>query len=219
MSQPIIFCDFDGTITNSDNIMAIMKEFALPEWIGIKNKIFSQQLTIQEGVNQLFSLLPSRQKDEITQFVLNQAEIREGFEEFIAYTNKNDIPLYIVSGGIDFFVKPLLKSYIDEDKIYCNLVDFSRDTIHILWPHECDEQCTNRCGCCKPSIIRKLSDKNTYKIVIGDSITDLQAAKLADKVIARDFLIGKCEELSIPYEPFNTFHDVIHILEKREVLS
>lgn len=220
MTQPIIFCDFDGTITNSDNIMAIMKEFAPREWVGIKDKILSQDLTIQEGVTQLFSLLSSSQKETITQFVLHQAEIRDGFQDFIDYTKENKIPFYIVSGGIDFFVKPLLEPYItEEDKIYCNVADFTGEKIRILWPHSCDGLCTNGCGCCKPSIIRKLSDEKTYKIVIGDSITDLQAAKLADKVIARDFLIEKCEELDIPYEPFQTFHDVIHILKKLEVHS
>ena len=217
MSQPVIFCDFDGTITTKDNIMAIMKKFAPPEWEPIKDQILGQEISIQQGVTRLFNLLSTNQKDEITQFVLDQAQIREGFEDFVAYTRSQRIPLFIVSGGIDFFVKPLLKDYITEDHIYCNVADFSGDTISIEWAHSCDEFCSNGCGCCKPSIIRKLSEDNTYKIVIGDSITDLQAAKLADKVIARDFLSKKCEELNIAFELFETFRDVIHILEQLEV--
>ncbi|MFC6038855.1 2-hydroxy-3-keto-5-methylthiopentenyl-1-phosphate phosphatase [Paenisporosarcina macmurdoensis] len=217
MSQPVIFCDFDGTITTKDNIMAIMKKFAPPEWEPIKDQILGQQISIQQGVTQLFNLLSTDQKDEITQFVLDQAQIREGFEDFVAYTKSQQIPLFIVSGGIDFFVKPLLKDYMSEDHIYCNVADFSGDMISIEWPHTCDELCSNGCGCCKPSIIRKLSEDNTYKIVIGDSITDLQAAKLADQVIARDFLSEKCVELDIAFESFETFYDVIHILKQLEV--
>ncbi|MGE6489668.1 2-hydroxy-3-keto-5-methylthiopentenyl-1-phosphate phosphatase [Paenisporosarcina sp. NPDC076898] len=217
MTQPVIFCDFDGTITTKDNIMAIMKKFAPPEWEPIKDQILGQEISIQQGVTQLFNLLSTDQKDEITQFVLNQAQIREGFEDFVAYTKAQHIPLFIVSGGIDFFVKPLVKDQIEDERIYCNEADFSGETITINWPHTCDEHCSNGCGCCKPSIIRKLSDDNTYKIVIGDSITDLQAAKLADKVIARDFLSEKCEELNLPFEPFETFSDVIHILKQLEV--
>lgn len=217
MSQPVIFCDFDGTITTKDNIMAIMKKFAPAEWEPIKDQILGQQMSIQQGVTQLFNLLPTDQKDEITQFVLDQAQIREGFKDFVAYTKSQQIPLFIVSGGIDFFVKPLLKDYISEEQIYCNVADFSGDMISIKWPHTCDELCSNGCGCCKPSIIRKLSEDSTYKIVIGDSITDLQAAKLADQVIARDFLSEKCKELNISFEPFETFTDVIHILKQLEV--
>lgn len=35
-----VFCDFDGTITNNDNIMSIMEKFAPPEAEEVKNKNF-----------------------------------------------------------------------------------------------------------------------------------------------------------------------------------
>jgi 2-hydroxy-3-keto-5-methylthiopentenyl-1-phosphate phosphatase len=28
----VLFCDFDGTITEKDNIVAIMRRFAPPQW-------------------------------------------------------------------------------------------------------------------------------------------------------------------------------------------
>lgn len=38
-----VFCDFDGTITNNDNIMSIMEKFAPPEAEEVKNRILSQE--------------------------------------------------------------------------------------------------------------------------------------------------------------------------------
>ncbi|WP_339145397.1 MULTISPECIES: 2-hydroxy-3-keto-5-methylthiopentenyl-1-phosphate phosphatase [unclassified Sutcliffiella] len=219
VNKQMIFCDFDGTITNSDNIIAIMKKYAPEEWDEIKNQVLSQEISIKEGVGKMFALLPSEKKEAITEYILAYAEIRDGFKEFVAFTKEEGIPFYIVSGGIDFFVKPLLEGLVDETNIYCNHSDFSGETINILWPHSCDEDCNNECGCCKPSIIRKLAESDTEKIVIGDSITDLEAAKLADQVIARDFLIKKCEEHSIDFSPFETFYDVMDILKKREVTA
>ncbi|MFT4412366.1 2-hydroxy-3-keto-5-methylthiopentenyl-1-phosphate phosphatase [Fredinandcohnia humi] len=217
MRKPILFCVFDGTITNTDNIIAIMKKFAPPGWEEIKEKILSQSIPIQEGVSQLFQLLPSEWKQEITDYILNHARIRNGFKEFVEYTKERGYPLYVVSGGIDFFVEPLLEGLVPKEQIFCNKSDFSTERIQILWPYTCDSQCLNQCGCCKPSLIRKLAKENDFKIVIGDSITDLQAAKLADQVIARDFLIEKCKELGIQHSAFHTFFDVIDILEKVEV--
>ncbi|NMH75516.1 2-hydroxy-3-keto-5-methylthiopentenyl-1-phosphate phosphatase [Bacillus sp. RO2] len=217
--KPMIFCDFDGTITNSDNIIAIMKKFAPEEWDDIKNKVLSQEISIKEGVGKMFALLPTKQREVITEYIVSHAEIRDGFKEFVAFTKEEGIPLYIVSGGIDFFLEPLLAGVIEETSIYCNKSDFSGETINILWPHACDDNCNNDCGCCKPSIIRKLAEPDTHKIVIGDSITDLEAAKLADQVIARDFLIQKCEEQSIAFSPFETFYDVMDTLKKREVTA
>ncbi|WP_096154945.1 MULTISPECIES: 2-hydroxy-3-keto-5-methylthiopentenyl-1-phosphate phosphatase [Bacillus] len=217
MRKPVIFCDFDGTITRSDNIISIMKQFAPPEWEQVKDKILSQQVSIKEGVTTLFSLLPSSKRNEITDFILQNAEIREGFAEFVAYVKEVGMELYIVSGGIDFFVIPLLNGFIEEDTIYCNESDFTGENIKIIWPHSCDNACGNNCGCCKPSLIRRLASDDNETIVIGDSITDLQAAKIADKVIARDFLVDKCKELNIHYDSFETFFDVINILKGFEV--
>ncbi|WP_456275768.1 2-hydroxy-3-keto-5-methylthiopentenyl-1-phosphate phosphatase [Bacillus sp. AK128] len=214
-----IFCDFDGTITETDNIISLMKQFAPPEWNGIKDQILGQEITIQEGVGRLFELLPSTLKEEIITYLKDTAIIREGFAEFVKFTQDEDIDLYIVSGGIDFFVYPLLEGYISKVFIYCNSSDFSNDTIKILWPNSCDDSCENGCGCCKPSIIKKLASTEDHIIVIGDSITDLQAAKKADTVFARDFLVEKLTELNIPFQPFETFFDVIQYLKQQEVIK
>ncbi|MGG2014253.1 2-hydroxy-3-keto-5-methylthiopentenyl-1-phosphate phosphatase [Bacillus sp. S10(2024)] len=209
-----IFCDFDGTVTNNDNIVSIMQQFAPPEAETIKQQILSQELSIQEGVGKLFSLLPSSLQAKITTFIKETACIRTGFTEFVHYLQKNNISLYIISGGMDFFVYPLLEGLVDFDNIYCNTTDFSNDTIQVNWPHSCDEHCENKCGLCKSTLIRNLSSQGDFKIVIGDSITDFQAAKLADKVFARDFLITKCIEHHIPYIPFETFHNIQNEVEK-----
>lgn len=219
MKNPAIICDFDGTITETDNIIAIMKKFAPPEWNELKNGVLSQDISIKEGVGKMFQLLPSSIKQEIVDYIVNHAKIREGFQDFVEYTKEKQIPLYIVSGGIDFFVYPLLNGLVKYDHIYCNIADFSEDKINIIWPHTCDENCDNHCGCCKPSLIRKLTNKEQDIIVIGDSITDLQAAKLADFVLARDLLLEKCKELKLPHNSFTTFYDVIKVLEQFEEVT
>jgi 2-hydroxy-3-keto-5-methylthiopentenyl-1-phosphate phosphatase len=156
----------------------------------------------------MFALLPSSIKQDIVRFITNKAAIRPGFAEFVQFTKEQNIEFYIVSGGMDFFVYPLLGGVVEEQKVYCNATDFSDTHIQVNWIHSCDEHCETKCGLCKPSLIRKLGRENSLKIVIGDSITDVQAAKLADKVFARDFLITKCEELGIAYTPFTTFYDI-----------
>jgi 2-hydroxy-3-keto-5-methylthiopentenyl-1-phosphate phosphatase len=220
-SQPVIFCDFDGTVTEKDNIVAIMEEFSPEGWQPIVKDILNESISIREGVGRLFSRISSEKRHDIIQFVLTRSKIRDGFDEFINFTKKKNIPLYIVSGGIDFFVHPVLEHKLKAEQIICNGSDFSKEFIKITWPNPCDKKCSNDCGCCKPSVIRRLEEKypNSQKIVIGDSITDFQASKRADEVFARDYLIEKCEENSIPYTPFDNFYDVIHALEKKEVRS
>lgn len=216
MTKPVIFCDFDGTVTESDNIISMMEKFAPQGWEHIKDQILSRQISINEGVGKLFSLLPSNLKEELTAFALNNAKIRPGFKEFVEFARGEGIPFYIVSGGIDFFVHPILEKFGPFDGVYCNESDFSGERIKILWPYECDSLCNNDCGCCKPSIIRKLSqDSDSFKIIIGDSVTDLEAAKHADFVFARDLLEEKCLEWDINHQGFTTFFDCIEEITKR----
>ncbi len=213
MKNLVLFCDFDGTITEKDNIVAIMRKFAPPQWETLTQQILNQEISVREGVGQLFQLLPSTLKQEIIDFLLAEANIRPGFGEFVRYCERAGIELLITSGGIDFFVEPILAPFDLKVPIYCNGSDFSGETIRITWPHRCDEHCQNDCGMCKTTIIRRYDPSRYYRVVIGDSITDLAGAKLADFVIARSLLEEKCRELGLPHRPFATFFDVIDILE------
>ncbi|MGZ4135040.1 MAG: 2-hydroxy-3-keto-5-methylthiopentenyl-1-phosphate phosphatase [Tumebacillaceae bacterium] len=213
MSKRIaIFCDFDGTITERDMIITIMEKFGAPGWEKIKDQILGQDITIQSGVGQLFAGVPTSNRDAVAAYAQEVAVIRAGFAEFLTFCREQGIDFWVTSGGIDFFVLPLLEPFAIENPIYCNGSDFGGEMIEILWPHACDEHCDNGCGMCKPSVLRKFPE-DLYKVVIGDSITDLQAAKQADFVLARSFLLQKCEELGLPHAPFATFHDCIAVLK------
>ncbi|MBY0050684.1 2-hydroxy-3-keto-5-methylthiopentenyl-1-phosphate phosphatase [Brevibacillus agri] len=217
----VLFCDFDGTITEKDNIVAIVKKFAPPEWEALTKQILSQQISVQEGVGKLFQLLPSSLRQDIVDYIVQEATIRPGFADFVRFCREEGIELLITSGGIDFFVQPILAPFdLSGVPIYCNGSDFSGENITITWPHSCDEHCTNGCGMCKTTIIRRYDPATHYRVVIGDSITDLAGAKIADYVIARSFLAEKAQELALPHSTFATFHDVIGTLTelKQEVV-
>lgn len=211
--QLVLFCDFDGTITEKDNIVAIMRHFHPPGWEELTEQILTQQISIREGVGKLFFLLPSSLEHEITQFAVENARIRPGFAEFVDYCRQENVTLLITSGGIDFFVHPILAPFQLDGPIYCNGSDFSKERIKITWPHTCDEHCQTDCGMCKTTIIRSYDATGYTRVVIGDSITDLAGSRIADFVIARSFLLEKCQEENLSHKPFTTFYDVISIIK------
>lgn len=213
----IVFCDFDGTITVNDNIIAIIKQFNPEGWEKIAERTIATELTIQDGVGQLFRLLPSSLRDEVVSYGIDNVRIREGFAEFLAYCKEQAIDFYVTSGGIDFFVYPTLEPYdIPRDHIYCNSSDFSGERIEILWPHPCDEHCQNHCGMCKTTIMRGFPEDEYERVIIGDSVTDFEGAKLADRVYSRSHLTVKCRELGLAHTEFETFHDIIAAMAEQE---
>ncbi|MCR8642230.1 2-hydroxy-3-keto-5-methylthiopentenyl-1-phosphate phosphatase [Paenibacillus sp. N1-5-1-14] len=212
--QPIIFCDFDGTITENDNIVAIMKHFNPPGVQDIIQQVLDKKISVRQGVGEMFNLLPTANQEEIVRYAISNAVIRNGFQEFVTFCKDKQIPLLITSGGIDFFIYPILSRFdIPLENIYCNASSFEGETIQILWPHACDEHCDNDCGMCKTAIIRSYDANKYHRILIGDSITDFAGAKLVDTVYARSHLIDLCEELQLNYVPFTNFHQIIEQLE------
>lgn len=212
-----IFCDFDGTITEGDNIVTLIKQFASPSAKVLTTDVLSGKISIREGVEKMFSTIPSNTKDDMTNFVLNNTTIRDGFKEFIEFVNESKLELKVVSGGLDFFVHPILSEYLPSSSVLCNRTDFTGENVKIYWDHSCDLHCSNDCGMCKSSVMRKYSESTDLIVVIGDSITDLQIAKEANLIFARDFLKEKCKELNLPYIPFSNFYDIQAALSK-EVL-
>ncbi|WP_214875011.1 2-hydroxy-3-keto-5-methylthiopentenyl-1-phosphate phosphatase [Exiguobacterium sp. CH10] len=203
-----VICDFDGTITEEDNIIVLMRRFAPPEWVELKDGVLNQTLSIREGVGQMFSLLPSHQETLYRDFLQSTITLRAGFVEFLQEIQSQGFRFDVVSGGMDFFVHPILEGHVAPEHIYCNHVDFSEATARVTWPHSCDVHCSNDCGCCKPTIARQIVSPTDTLIVIGDSVTDFEIAKRADVVYARGQLISLCEAEGIHYVPFETFHDI-----------
>ncbi|MWC28519.1 2-hydroxy-3-keto-5-methylthiopentenyl-1-phosphate phosphatase [Paenibacillus sp. MMS18-CY102] len=211
--QRVIFCDFDGTITVNDNIIAIIKHFNPPGWEAIVEEILSQRISIRQGVGDLFRLLPTSRKDEVIQYGINNVRIREGFAELLAACAKLDIDFYVTSGGIDFFVYPVLEQFgIPRGHIYCNGSNFEGEQIEITWPNPCDGHCTNDCGMCKTTIMRRFPADRYERILIGDSVTDFEGAKQADLVFSRSQLTVKCQELGLPHIEFESFLPIVGYL-------
>lgn len=214
--KKIVFCDFDGTITVNDNIIAIIKHFKPDGWEELVQKTISTEISIKEGVGSLFRLLPTTMQKEVVEFGIHNAKIRDGFAQFVDYCKQEQIEFYVTSGGIDFFVYPILAAFnIDEDHIYCNGSDFSGERIEILWPYPCDEHCHNECGMCKPTVMRQFPAEQYERILIGDSVTDFEGAKLADRVFSRSHLTEKCHQLGIAHTEFDTFYDIIEAMKQK----
>ncbi|MGK0554755.1 MtnX-like HAD-IB family phosphatase [Macrococcus capreoli] len=203
----IIACDFDGTVTATDTIVAIIKRFAPENGTPIVKQILNQEISIQHGVTELFRLLPCDKKDEVIQFALEEVKLRPGFQKLLDDARVLKIPFYIISGGMHFFIDPILKQFNGITQAFANEVDFSGRTMEVIWTHPCDAQCTGQCGTCKPSIVRQLVTDERV-IAIGDSVTDLKLLAIADVAFTTSKLTQFAREKGIDHHHFETFDDI-----------
>ena len=207
---PVIFSDFDGTITERDVILTIMERFAPPEWVELKDNIlYKRTITLKDGVEKLFGLIESKKKNEIITFIKEKTKLREGFADFLSFCKGENIEFNVLSGGLDFHIEPVLENFRDKLKIFCNKANFNSKKIKIDYEY-LPKNCTpcGDCGFCKIEVIERFPKEKFTRILIGDSLTDLGAAKIADMVFARGDLIKYLEQEKISYIPFNNFYEV-----------
>src|SRR5574337_123738 len=212
--QVVVFCDFDGTAAEQEVIVSLFQAFGPPGWEAVRDAIIAGTMSVREGVGGIFARMPAERVPEMVDYARRITTLRRGLREFLEYCRVHGHRFLLTSGGVDFFIYPLLDGLLSRDQMYCNGSDCSGPTVRILWPHACDAQCRADCGMCKPTIMRRFPPDRYYRVVVGDGVTDLPGAKLAELVVARDLLAVKCKEAGIPYEPLETFYDVMAVLDR-----
>ncbi|MDQ0189796.1 MtnX-like HAD-IB family phosphatase [Alicyclobacillus cycloheptanicus] len=208
------FCDFDGTISENDMIAQIMRRFVPDEAAPLIERVNRRELSIRAGVEAMFALIPSSRFEEVRDFAVHTTRIRAGFDRFVDFAAARSWPITITSGGFDFFVEPAVAPWRDRLTVYCNTLDTTGPNLRVVWPHPCDDACSADCGLCKPTILRKYQGQFDDTIVIGDGVTDFEAARRADFVYARASLRKECEHHNLPHAPFETFDDIVSHLHQ-----
>ncbi|MGQ9843897.1 MAG: HAD-IB family phosphatase [Spirochaetota bacterium] len=199
-----IFCDFDGTITTVETFVGMCKTFAPQLFNEIGKKMWMQELTIREGVQQLLSSLPSSLYPDMLAYI-DDKEIRPGFAEFLDYCHSNAIPVVIISGGLYDSVERKLGSLKKKvSAIYAAKIDASGEYLRVFSEYEHDGELV-----AKAKIMSNY--RTQYKIAIGDGPTDIEMAKYADIVFARS-LLKKFLPENKEYYDWDDFFDVMDTL-------
>ena len=210
----IVFCDFDGTITSCETFVGVLKEFSPTLANELIPKILSKEVTLRQGVRQIVQAIPSSvYPQELLRFVQDKP-IRPGLSTLIDYLDSRQIPFVVVSGGLRCLVEAVLKRenlYDRCAKIFAIDVDQSNETLKVVSDWESGNELV-----AKVEIIKQECSNQEKIIMIGDSITDLNASKYADIVFARDALCNYLKEENISFLEWTDFEDIKTKLQSME---
>ncbi len=210
--KTIIFCDFDGTISRRDVGYSLFHHFSngeneklLPDWKA--GRMSSRECLTREAA------MVHASSEEILEF-LDQFEIDPGFTDFELKCRQNDIPLMVVSDGLDFYIKRILgRNKLDHLSVTCNIGKLNSHSIQIEFPRT-NRECL-RCGSCKGEIIQEYCSSLSEPcrtIFIGDGYSDTCATREADLLFAKKDLERYCLAHGITYNKYDTFFDITHSL-------
>jgi 2-hydroxy-3-keto-5-methylthiopentenyl-1-phosphate phosphatase len=204
--KQFVFCDFDGTITSEESLERVFERFTPDIYEPIKQKMMSLEITIREGVRQLLETIPSSRYPEILEYVQG-ISIRPGFEELLDFLDARNILFVIVSGGLRGMIDARLGNLVNRvHKIFSADVDTSGEFIKVTSDFEKGME-----------LVAKVDVMNLFgdgrRIVIGDGATDINMAREASLVFARDSLAFFLGQMKIPYNEWSDFFDVKNALQ------
>ena len=176
MSDYVILCDFDGTISLQDTCVPVLEKFSNGDWELYDDLLGNEQIDLHECMRKQFGMIQTDIPTILT--TLGLIPIRPGFAEFVSFCLSQGIEFVIVSAGLDFIIKsvllennldlPIVSAKVLDDKFnlefpslhYSNSIDFKADQVKYY----------------------QAQDKKV--IFIGDGNSDLQGALQADLVFA-----------------------------------
>lgn len=201
MTPRAIFCDFDGTISGGETFVRVLKTYAPDLAQNLIPKIQSFEITLVEGVTRMLHSIPSSNWESIVS-CCDDVPLRPGFAELVHWSNTNDIPFVVVSGGLQAMIERKLGPLKDEvTAIHAVSIDASEKYLRVISPFSDDVELV-----AKVRVMERYPA--TERVAIGDSTTDVRMAQVAEHVFARDRLVTYLTERNVGFNAWGDFHDV-----------
>lgn len=221
LSNAIVLCDFDGTITTFDTNVRLFDKYGEENYINkIRRKYYNEEIDLKTLCKLEFKSISMMEKDYLN-YILTEVQLQNGFRTFYNNLQKYNIPFAIVSGGFINGIKPFMKKHGFENiPIYANKLIFNDGNIevefydekHLIYAIHKEDYID-----CKVEILNRYREKYRKIIFIGDGSTDKNVAKEADILFAKDYLEEYCIENEIDYIGWKDFYDINeYFFENRE---
>lgn len=211
VKRPVVFSDFDGTITRLDVTDEILENFADPSWREVEELWLRGDIGSKECFRRQAALVRATPKE--LNALIDAIPLDPDFQEFYRTLKGWRLPFYIVSDSFDYVIRRVLKRVGADGELrngrhlFSTGVRLEGGGMRALFPHG-NHGCDHGCATCKPAIIRRLRKKQQPVVFIGDGLSDRFAVEAADVVFAKHELLAYCRERGVASRPFETFSDV-----------
>src|SRR2546422_382704 len=201
--KPMVFLDFDGTITPRDATDAILEAYADPQWLQLEEAWKLGRIGSRDCLAAQMGLVTATR--EQVDALLDEVEIDPGLVTLLETCSAHGVPAHIVSDGFDYCIERILSRaslrlaphltgvQIISSHLEANGTHWKAYFTSVIPP------CAHGCGTCKPAAMKLLNGARSPTIFVGDGLSGKYAAGDADLVFAKDALATYCDEQAIPY--------------------
>lgn len=208
-----ILCDFDGTIAVEDVIDSLLDRYGLPGWEALERDWRAGRIGSRECMSGQVALLDMTREQLDTH--LAALWIDHAFPDFVAKARQLDVPIRVVSDGLDYAIHRILGRYgLDDLPLAANHLapGVPPQRWQLTSPYQADGCASGTCKCACVAQARANGAART--LLIGDGASDFCAADRVDFVFAKHRLIEHCRAAGIPYVPITGFEDALDFLPR-----
>jgi len=208
-----LFVDFDGTIVNTDTAQIALDRFGDPDWRRIDQAFERGEVSFEESLRREFATLKAPPEAIIAE-VRRVTAIRPNFTRLIEYCRSTNLPLTVVSGGLDFCIRHFLNrdDWLGFVKVYAPTSHFTGSGYTLKFPKVISDNATNF----KDGLVRHEKANGTRVFFVGNGFGDLSAAKEATLAFAikGSKLAELCLEQHVQHEEIDDFEQVVNVLSQ-----
>ncbi len=206
--------DFDGTVSENDFFWYVVEHFLTPQDLEPWERYMRGEISHLAAMRGVFAKLHVSEK-ELQRFI-DTIYTDSHLAETAAYCHEKGIPFYIASAGCDYYINRLIGGIIEKYDIHLvtnHGVYDSKKGLE-LFPPKNSPFYDEKVGISKAGVVRFLQEEGRKVVFAGDGPPDVLAAKKADVVFAKKYLLEKCKENKINTHPFTTFGDILKYLKE-----
>lgn len=211
-----VFVDFDGTITKEDVGDSIFRKFGDTQKVEkIIDDLHNDIISSKQCWDLLCQTVQSINHDKLNSFI-DQMEIEPTFPEFVNFCQKNQIDLFVLSDGFDYYIRRIFeREGLTHLKFFSNKLKITDGKLVPEYPYYNPDYPAHANP--KRNHIINNSGDDDYTIYVGDGNSDKDAAQYCDYIFAKNGLLKFCERERISYYPYKNFDDVT--IRIKELLS
>jgi 2-hydroxy-3-keto-5-methylthiopentenyl-1-phosphate phosphatase len=216
-NREIVFCDFDGTITQEDVTDQILTQLAHPSWREVEQEWVRGAIGSRECLERQMALVEASAAE--LHALIDAIPLDPHFGAFYRFTQKRGVEFYVVSDGFDYVIRRVLKRsgvsgpLRNGKHLFASALRLEGRRLVPSFPHSA-APCAHGCATCKAEVIRRFRDGHRPVVFVGDGLSDRFALEESDVVFAKRQLLAYCREHGVTCHPFETFADVQRELEK-----
>jgi 2,3-diketo-5-methylthio-1-phosphopentane phosphatase len=215
--KPILFLDFDGTVSERDAIDAVLEAFADSSWLAVEEEWKAGRMGSRECLRAQMALVRASPRE--VNAVLDTIKVDRGFEALLKTCSRHRVPVHIVSDGFDYCIRRILArsghrvtEALSDVRVFSSQLKPEGESWRVEFPFF-TETCEHGCATCKPAVIRRLNRGGAPTIFVGDGLSDRYAAESADFIFAKKRLADFCRERGIAHVAYEDLCKVAAYLE------